>query len=400
MFDRPKYLNKMKRWLGKPLIKVLTGQRRTGKSYLLRLIQSEAEQLPGDNCHIRIDMESEENFHIRSSHDLHEHIRNKMQEKSADRYFLYIDEIQEVEGFEKVIRNFAAQENVDVWITGSNADMLAGELASGISGRYVTIPVYSLDFSEFCSFHKIDIGKDSLRTFIRYGGLPFLIHLEFEDEIIYDYLKNIIDTVIYKDVISRYQIRNVRFLNDLLLYTADTTGSLLSAKKISDYLKSQRVNISVNAVLDYLNYLVAAQIIYRVPRYDIRGRKHFEIGEKYYFQDTGLRNAITGYRITDISQILESVVHHHLISHDFDVLIGKDQKREIDFIARSGGETVYIQVCYLLSSEEVINREFGNLIAIPDNYRKIVVSMDENPGASTEGIEQQSLFTFLTEFGV
>lgn len=388
----------MERWLDKPLIKVLSGQRRTGKSFLLKLIQQKALQLPGLNHHIRIDMEHESNFHIRTYEDLNEYLRQQMQENHADRYFIYIDEIQEVEGFERVVRSLAAKEHIDLWITGSNADMLAGELASRLSGRYVEIPVYSLDFTEFCTFHDLKQDHATLQKFLRYGGLPFLIHLEPDDDIIYDYLRNIIDTVVFKDVISRYQIRNVRFLNDLLFYLADTTGSLLSAKKISDYLKSQRVTISVNAVLDYLNYLVSAQIVHRVPRYDIRGRKHFEIGEKYYFQDIGIRNAICGYRVTDIAQIMENVVHHHLKSLGYEVFVGKDQQREIDFLARRKGETVYVQVCYLLSSAETIEREFGNLKGIPDNYRKIVVSMDEDGLASVDGIEHQNLLTFLKTF--
>lgn len=398
MFDRPKYLNKMERWLGKPLIKVLSGQRRTGKSFLLKRIQEKAEKLPGSHHHIRIDMEHEANFHIRTAEDLSAHIRRQMDAKQADRYFIYIDEIQEIEGFEGVVRSLAAQQHIDLWITGSNADMLSGELATRLSGRYIDIPVYSLDFEEFCRFHGLPGEQAALQKFLRFGGLPFLIHLGLEDEIVYDYLRNILDTVVYKDVISRWQIRNVRFLNDLLVYSADTTGSLLSAKKISDYLKSQRITVSVNAVLDYLSYLVSAQVLYKVPRYDIRGRKHFEIGEKYYFQDTGIRNAITGYRITDIAQIMENVVHHHLKSHGFEVLIGKDQQREIDFVARRQGETVYVQVAYLLSSPETIEREFGNLKAIPDNYPKIVVSMDENSPATHEGIRHLSLLSFLTEF--
>jgi uncharacterized protein len=387
----------MAEWLGKPVIKVLSGQRRTGKSSLLKLMEQLARELPGNHHHIRIDLEQETYFHIRSAEDLSAHIRREM-EHPADRYFIYIDEIQEVPEFERVVRSLAAQDHVDLWITGSNADMLAGELATRLSGRYIDIPVYSLDFNEFCTFHGIPADSTALQRFLRYGGLPFLVHLEPKENIVQDYLRNIIDTIIYKDIISRYQIRNVRFLNDLLYYLADTTGSLLSAKKISDYLKSQRINISVNAVLDYLNYLVNAQIVYRVPRYEIRGRKHFEIGEKYYFQDTGIRNAITGYRITDIAQIMENVVHHHLVSHNYEVLVGKDQQREIDFIARRTGETVYVQVCYLLSTPETIHREFGNLMAIPDNYRKMVVSMDEDSLSTMDGIEHISLLSFLKTF--
>lgn len=398
MFDRPKYLDTMEPWLGKPLIKVLSGQRRTGKSFLLKLIQQKAAQLPGKHHHIRIDLENESNFHIRTPEDLSAHIRQEMLGHPADRYNIYIDEIQEIDGFERVVRSLAAQDNLDIWITGSNSDMLSGELASRLSGRYVELPVYSLDFNEFCYFHKIPQSQESLQRFLRFGGLPFLIHLDPEEPVVYDYLRNIIDTVVYKDVISRYQIRNVRFLSDLLVYLADTTGSLLSAKKISDYLKSQRITISVNAVLDYLNYLVSAQIVYRVPRFDIRGRKHFEVGEKYYFQDIGIRNALTGYRVTDIAQVMESVVHHHLKSHGYEVQVGRDQQREIDFVARKKVETVYLQVCYLLASPETIEREFGNLKAIRDNYRKMVISMDADSQSTIDGIEHMSLLTFLMSF--
>jgi len=398
MFPRPKYDLKIRPFVGKPIIKVLIGQRRVGKSYLLRLIRDEIISKGDSNVDIiHIDMEKDQFRDIKTSVELSDYLNEKTSDTSK-KYVLIIDEIQEIDGFEKSIRSFGSESNFDIYITGSNSDILSGELATRLSGRYIEIPVFSLDFNEFCVFHDKAATTETLELYQKFGGLPFLIHLPMEDDIIYEYLKNIISTIVYKDVIGRYNVRNVHFLESLIQFTADNIGNILTAKKISDYLKSQKINIAVSTVLDYLTFLENSKIIHAVKRYDIKGKKLFEIGVKYYFQDIGIRNALTGYKATDIGKIMENIVFHHLASHGYDVLVGVNQQQEIDFIGKKKNEITYIQVAYLLSEESTINREFGNLTAINDNYKKMVVSMDPHSQNTVSGIEHWNLLNFLTSF--
>ena len=240
-------------------------------------------------------------------------------------------------------------------------------------------------------------NKDSFFKFIKYGGLPYLINLQLEDNIVYDYLKNIYSTILFKDIVARYSIRNVSFLENLVKYIADNTGGMVSAKKISDFLKSQRINVSPNIVLNYLSYLVSAFFIFKVQRSEIAGKKIFEIGEKYYFEDLGLRHSIVGYKQQDIGKILENLVYIHLLISGYDVTVGKLGNREIDFVCERGQDKLYVQVAYLITDEKVNEREFGNLLAIKDNYPKIVVSMDEMIGNEYQGIRHVNIREFLNK---
>ena len=220
-------------------------------------------------------------------------------------------------------------------------------------------------------------NKDSFLKYVKYGGLPYLIHLQPDDEVIYDYLSNVYNTILLKDIVARHGVRNVAFLERLVEYVADHTGSLVSAKKISDFLKSQRTKISPNVVQNYLSFLTSAFFLFRAPRFDIVGKKRFVIGEKYYFEDLGLRHAIIGYTQKDIGRVLENLVYLHLRINGFHVAVGNMGTKEIDFVCEKGNEKLYVQVAYLIPDEKVHEREFGNLLKIPDNHRKLVVSMDE-----------------------
>jgi len=395
--SRAKYNARIAPFIHTGLIKVLIGQRRVGKSYLLRQVQHQIA-LKGDCNFILIDKESDAYAHINTSSELTDYIKSKAATNAAATNYVMIDEIQEIADFENSIRSFAAQSNFDLYITGSNSELLSGELATRLSGRYIEIPVFSLDFQEFLLFHGLPKNAESLSLFLKYGGMPFLRNLALNDELVYEYLKNVFTSILYRDIITRYNVRNVNFLDRLIRFTADNIGSVLNAKKISDYLKSQRVNISVNSVLDYLSYLVSSQVIFQVRRIDLKGKRMFEIGEKYYFQDIGMRNAISGYRISDIGKLMENCVFHHLISHGYTVFTGDWQQREIDFVAEKNNERVYIQVAYLLAEPSTMEREFGNLALIQDNYKKIVVSMDTLNGNSFNGIEHWNLQQFLEHF--
>jgi predicted AAA+ superfamily ATPase len=275
--------------------------------------------------------------------------------------------------------------------------MLSGELATLLSGRYQEIVVHALSFPEFLEFHNIGNTNESLMMYLKFGGLPNLIHLPMDEEIVFDYLGNIYASILFKDVVKRYNIRNVSFLENLVSFLAGNLGSIVSAKKISDFLKSQQIRISPNMVLDYLSYLSSAFFIHKTRRQDIVGKKIFEIGEKYYFGDIGWRNSISGFNIRDIGKVIENAIFTHLSVQGYAVNVGVSGNTEIDFVAQKKGEKLYVQACYLLHDQSTIDREFGNLLAIKDNYPKVVVSMDDAYGkTSYEGIQHLHLKNFLS----
>jgi len=392
---RSYYLDKIRPFIGKKLIKVLVGQRRVGKSYILLQIINEIKQNDKKANIIFIDKEKYEFDNIKDYSDLIQYVDDK---KTKGLNCLFIDEIQEIIGFEKALRSLLS-EGFDIYCTGSNAKMLSGELSTFLSGRQIEIKIYSLNFIEFCQFNKLLATNETVNRYIKYGGLPYLMHLTENDEVISDYLKNIYATILFKDVVKRYEIRDVQFLQDLIKYLADNVGNIMSATNISKYLKSQKINKSIPAILSYISYLNDAYITFKVHRTDVKGKKIFEIGEKIYFEDVGIRNAINGYRTEDISKIIENVIFHHLISFGYTVYVGKLDENEIDFVAERNNERVYIQAAYLLNSVSVIDREFGNLMKIKDQYPKYVVTMDDYLSVNThKGIMHLSLLDFLTKF--
>ena len=390
------YKKGIDRYIGKEIIKVLVGQRRVGKSYLLfQAMDSIREQFSAPNI-IYINLETNEFEKLNTSASLYDYI--KLKSKEGELNFLMIDEIQMVPEFEKTLRSLLAEGGYDIYCTGSNAHILSGELSTYLGGRYIEIPVYALNYSEFLLFHQLENTAESLNMYLKYGGLPYLIHLELTDEIVFDYLKNITQSILFRDVVSRFEIRNVDFLNRLIRYLANETGNLISARGIGNFLKSQNVSISITAILNYLNYLTTAMLIARVQRSDIQGKKVFEVNEKYYFNDIGLRNSITGFSPFDLGQIIENVVYLHLKSVGYSVLVGKQQDKEIDFIAERQGEKIYIQVALRITEKQTMEREFGNLLALKDNYPKYVITLDEYSGVSYEGIKHIPLRQFLFEF--
>ena len=394
--ERPIYMDKLNPFIGKSIIKVLTGQRRVGKSYLMYQV---IDQLKASNSAINIiyiDKEQYEFDGIKNYEDLIKYYQNHAIEgKNA----LFIDEIQDIKKFEKALRSLYNLDNIDIYITGSNANMLSGELATFLSGRYIEIQVNSLSYSEFLMFHQKTNSQEVFMQFLRFGGLPNLIHFPLEESVVHEYLRNIYSTILYKDVIKRNSIRNVSFLENLVNYLADNLGSLVSAKKISDFLKSQQVSITPNTVLDYLDFIQNSFFIHRVKRQEIKGKKIFEIGEKYYFEDIGLRNAIIGFRLNEIQKLLENVVYNHLRVCGYVVRIGVLGQNEIDFVAEKNNETVYVQVCYLIQEQSTHDREFGNLLAIKNQFPKYVLSMDAPVNSNTfMGINHKSIPDFLLEF--
>ncbi|WP_348799475.1 ATP-binding protein [Flavobacterium adhaerens] len=390
---RNTYIDRVQPFIGKNLIKVLTGQRRVGKSYLLfQIIELIKKQYP-EAIIIYINKEDLLFSDIKNAKDLHDYVIAN-QSKTA-KTFVFIDEIQDIENFEAALRSLLLNENLDLYCTGSNANLLSGDIAGHLSGRFVEITVYSLSYIEFLQFHNLNDSETSLELYMKYGGLPYLKHLPLNDSVVFEYLKNIYSTIVYRDIINRYAVRNVAFLEQLVQFLAANTGSMFSAKKISDFLKSQRIQIAPNQVQVYVQHLVSAFLIHKVARYDLIGKRLFEIGDKYYFENLGIRNGIWGYRLEDRGKIMENIVYNHLVFRGYSVRVGALGDKEIDFIAEKNAEKLYVQVALSIQEEKTMEREYGNLMQITDNYPKMVVTLDEFTGASYQGIISISLRNFL-----
>ena len=390
---REDYIKRVLPFIGKNLIKVFTGQRRVGKSYLLFQIMDYLLGQDSQTAILYINKEDIIFSAIKTAQDLHDYV---LQHKSnTTKTYVFIDEIQDIENFETALRSLLLHEDIDLYCTGSNAKLLSGDIAGYLSGRAIEIVVYSLSYPEFLVFHSLKDSDKTLEIYLKYGGLPYLKNLILEDDVVFEYLKNIYNTIVYRDIINRFSIRNVSFLEQLVLFFASNIGSLFSAKKISDFLKSQRINIASNQVQTYSDYLVNAFLIHRVSRYDLVGKRIFETGEKYYFENLGIRNALWGYRIEDRGKIMENVVYNHLLFRGYQVHVGNLGALEIDFVAQRAGEKLYVQVALSINEPQTMEREFGNLKKIKDNFPKIVITFDAFKGNTDEGIIATDLRSFL-----
>jgi predicted AAA+ superfamily ATPase len=397
LIERPIYTKRIIPFINKQVIKVLTGQRRVGKSYVLFQLMDHIRQTDANANIVYINMELDEFIFIKSYTGLNTYLKDKF-DKDKNNYF-FIDEVQEVANFERSLRSLLAKNVCDIYCTGSNANMLSGELATHLSGRYIAFHIHSLSYNEFIEFHQLSNSFETVLKYLRYGGMPFLPHIGLQEDLPFEYLHSVYATILLKDVVARENIRNVSFLENLVIYLANNTGSLFSANNISKYLKSQHVDMSPQLTINYLRSLSNAYIVHKVVRAEIGGLKIFEIGEKYYFEDIGLRNAIVGFnQRADIHKLLENAVYLHLIQQDHQVFVGKLDDKEVDFIATKKGAKLYVQVCLTLDNDETTaQREFGNLLKIEDNYPKYVVTLnDVSTGSSKEGIIHINLIDFLT----
>jgi len=390
---RTHYLDRVAPFMGKNLIKVFTGQRRVGKSYLLFQLMARLLEQDENVAILYINKEDLAFSFIKTAIDLQDYVlANK---STIGKTYVFIDEIQDILHFETALRSLLLQEDLDLYCTGSNANLLSGDIAGHLSGRYIEIVVYSLSYKEFLDFHSLINSPKSLDKYLKYGGLPYLKHLPLEDAIVFEYLKNIYSTIVYRDIINRYAVRNVPFLEQLVLFLAGNTGSIFSAKKISDFLKSQRINMAPNQVQTYIQHLVNAFLVHKVSRYDLIGKRLFEIGEKYYFENLGIRHGLWGYRLEDLGKIMENAVYNHLLYQGYKVNVGIMGTSEIDFICEKEGEKQYIQVALTVNDSKTMEREFGNLKNISDNYPKTVITMDAFSGNTYEGISNIDLRSFL-----
>lgn len=386
-------MDRIRPYIDKNIIKILVGQRRVGKSYILMAVADEVKRRDSSANIITINLEDFAFSHISDAQSLYTEITSRLTEGKKN--YIFLDEIQEIADFDKVVRSLILRPDTDIYLTGSNSDMLSSEIASRLAGRSITVHVHPLTYQEFILFHSLTDSDETLSLYLRYGGLPYLINLP-QKSTWSEYLSGICDAVVYRDVVSRHSLRNTDFLERLLLFLADNIGRVFTAKSISDYLKSQRITTSINSVQSYVGYVEDAYIISRSRRWDIEGKRFFEIGEKIFFEDLGLRNSIIGYRPGDIGGLMENAVYNHLIANGYDVRTGVlQQKKEVDFIAIKDNEYKYIQVATSVADEATAKREFGNLAEIPDNYEKIVVSLNETAPNTYQGIRLMTLREFL-----
>lgn len=395
ILPRQKYIDQIEKYLGKDFCIVLVGQRRVGKSYMLKMIRSIKEV---DECNniIYVDKEKEQFDFIRTYHDLNEYIKTKWVVGKTN--YILVDEIQDIEQFERTVRSFSTEPDAEVIVTGSNAKMLSSDLTTLIGGRYKEIYIQSLSYDEFLQFHQFQASDDSLSKYIQYGGLPALVKIGLDEDDAREYQTDIYNTVLLKDVILRNKIRNVVFLENLTRFLADNIGKIISATSIAKYMKSQGQSITAATIIEYIKYLADAYILHKVSRYDIHGKKLFDSNDKYYFEDHGLRNALVGgNREGDIEKIIENIVYQQLIRMGYEVAVGQLQAGEIDFVcSKKGGKRFYVQTSFLIADEETRKREFGNLESIKDNYPKYVISMTPLVTKNdNNGITHLGLRTFL-----
>lgn len=401
MIKRENYINEIKKFMNKPIIKVITGMRRSGKSIILKLLSQELiENGVEEKNIIEINFESLMFSELTEFKKLYTYIMEKAQELQG-KVYIFLDEIQEVEHWEKAINSLMVDLNCDIYITGSNANLLSSELATYIAGRYVEIKVYPLSFKEYIEFAKVENPSQTLskeeyfEQYLKFGGLPAIHNFDYDRDTIYQYLEDIYNSVLLKDVIARNRIRDIELLERIVLYVLENIGNTFSAKNISDFLKSQGRKLSRETVYNYLKALESAYIISRVQRYDIKGKAILETQEKFYLTDLGLRHTKLGYRANDIAGYLENIIYLELLRRKYIVNIGKLGTKEIDFIGTLRDEKLYIQVTYLLASPETIEREFSPLKSVQDNYPKYVLSMDNLEKYNIDGIVREKIIDFL-----
>ncbi len=399
MIERKEVYEKIAPFIDKPVVKVITGVRRCGKStFMKQLIEKLVLESGSRENIIYINKELLEFEFINDYRVLYQYIKERTKAGAAKKH-LFVDEIQEIQGWEKAINSILAEELADIYITGSNSTMLSSELATLLTGRYVLIPMFTLSFAEFLQFRKKDESKkdEEFELYLKYGGFPGIHNLVFEDEVVFQYLDSIYNTILLKDVVARHSIRDIYLLEKIAAFCFDNCGNITTSKKIADFFKSQHVKISPDTVQNYITYLKDSFIFHKSGRYDIKGKKHLEVSEKYYAGDIGLRHSVIGYKKTDISGLLENIVYMELLRRGYSVSTGKFDDLEVDFIAEKSGSRIYFQVTYLLASKETEEREFKPLEKINDNYPKIVLSMDKIWGDERNGMLRKNIVDFLLD---
>lgn len=398
MIIRETYLNKLNKYRDKKLIKVITGIRRSGKSTLMSLYQQQLMKSGVDaNQIISINFEDYDNYDLLESKTLYAYLKEKLID-SSKKFYVFLDEIQQVESFERIMDSLYIRDNVDLYVTGSNAKLLSGELSTLLSGRYVEIMVLPLSFKEYVSAFDQPINHKALyNKYIQFGSLPYVIDLDDDEDVIKGYLRGVFSTVVLKDIVARKKITDVMMLESVIRFLFDAVGSIISIKKISDSLTSAGRKISSHTVESYISGLVESYVLYPVKRYDVKGKQHLKTLEKYYIADLGLRYLQLGNRGVDLGHLLENVVYFELLRRGYDVYIGKVDAYEIDFIAVSQTETLYYQVALTVKDKETLERELRPLRAVSDHFPKCILTLDDEMEINYDGIRIINAIDFLLD---
>ena len=402
MLKRDEYIKKIVPFIDKDVIKVLTGIRRSGKSVMLKLLMEELKNRGiNENQFIYINLENLKYRNLKNYEKLYDFILNKVDDKYKS-YYIFLDEIQEVEGWEKCVNSLRVDEELrfDIYITGSNAKMLSGELSTYLAGRYIEFVVYPFSFKEFFEIiqeknQEIKV-KEAFQKYVKFGGMPFLHNLDYNFEASMQYLQDLYASIILKDITQRNNIRDTDLLERIINYVIMNIGNTFSATSISKFFKSENRKVATETILNYIKACEEAFLVYRVARNDLLGKKILNVNEKYYIADHGIREAIMENNQKNINQVLENIVYFEMLRRGYNIKIGKVDNFEVDFVCKKNDETIYIQVSYLLASEDTKEREFSVLENIKDNYPKYVLSMDEFD-MSRNGIKHVNLIKFLVK---
>lgn len=400
MVLRTTYLDQLRDFIDKPQVKILTGIRRSGKSSTLLLLKHELK-INGVEIEqiVYINLESFTFSELKTATNLYEYVAKKGQK--GKKMYLLLDEIQEVEHWEKAVNSFLVDFDIDIYLTGSNSHLLSSELATYLAGRYVEIPVYTLSFAEYLQFRTTYFPREkqdhktAFLSYLRSGGFPVIHTANYSEETAYIVIYDIYSSVILRDTVQRYKIRDIELLERVIKYAFDNIGNTFSGKNVADYFKSQQRKIDINTVYNYLHALVGAFILYQTPRYDIKGKEILKTQEKFFLSDVGLLYATMGFRDRNISGVLENIVFLELKRRGYTVFVGKYDDKEIDFIGERQGEKIYVQVAYKIESEKTAMREFSTLLKIRDQYPKFVVTMDDFWKEAVEGIKHYHISEFL-----
>lgn len=394
MIIRPNYLERIKPFIDVKLVKILAGIRRCGKSTILEMLKLELLSRGIDENHIITRKYSNEDYDKSfTSKKMYEELKSLIIDNN--KYYFLLDELQEITGWEKVINTLLENYNTDIYVTGSNSRLMSSEISTYLTGRYITIPVYTLSFKEYLTFknNTNKSNKDLLQDYIRYGGFPLVASSNFDEKSTYSIVEDIYNSVVIKDIVNRHSITNIDLFNRVVRFIVENVGKTFSANSIVNFLKSKRRTISVEAIYNYLEWLEKAFVIYRCKRYDLQGKSILKTQEKFYLADQSIKYALYGFNPTSIASTIENIVFFELKRRGFDVYIGKNADKEIDFVATSRNDKIYIQVCKELPKKS--DREIDNLLEIKDNYPKLVVTLDDYAGGNINGIKIVHLADFL-----
>lgn len=398
MVIRLDYLQKIKPFIGLDVIKVSTGIRRSGKSVFMRQVRDMiASEIDPSGKFVYVNLEEEENAHFLAKGVLHDYVLKEANKNKPSKTYVFLDEISDVEEWEKTVNSLRVKENIDLYITGSNSKLLSGELATCLTGRYVELKMSPFSFLEFREAHPSEDVATAFDAYLEFGGMPFLSHIGYISEPSREYLVDLYSSILMKDIVRRHKVRDVDLLSRVIGYVMSETGHVFSAASILRYLKHEHRSASFDTVMNYLRFGEEAFLFSSAKREDLMGRRILAVDEKFYATDHAMRRAITGGNVRrDIDRTLESIVYREFLRRGYDVRIGRVKEKEVDFVCEKGDERLYVQVAYLMESEETREREFSALMSVPDQYPKIVLSLDR-VDFSSNGIRHRYLPDFLLE---